>query len=146
MPPASPLPFLLNADSFFYPSSMAVKKPGGAFWRWFAVSAAVGVAVEILVSRIGRRSESWDTPYYWKVGVPVMMAGALVCGFFARRRPVRLGYAPFFGQLLAMVIKTGGGNMLPLGVIFSAILGISGVLAAAFGVALGRRVLKRPSS
>ncbi len=122
--------------------SMATSRSSGsASWFWFAISASVGVAVEIIISQIGRRRESWDSPYYWTFGVPAMIAGALICGFLARRSRVSVGYAPFLGQLITMVVRTGGGSMLPLGIIFSGFIGLSGVAAAFVGASLGKRVL-----
>jgi hypothetical protein len=122
--------------------SMAkTRSTGSVSWFWFAISASVGVAVEIIISQIGQRRESWDSPYYWTFGVPAMIAGALISGFLARRSRVIIGYAPFLGQLIAMVVRTGGGSMLPLGVIFSGIIGLSGVAAASVGASLGKRVM-----
>src|SRR5256885_3895836 len=122
--------------------SMATSRSSGsASWFWFAISAAVGVAVEIIISQIGRRRESWDSPYYWTFGVPAMIAGALICGFLARCSRVSVGYAPFLGQLITMVVRTGGGSMLPLGIIFSGFIGLSGVAAAFAGAFLGKRVM-----
>ena len=62
-------------------------------------------------------------------------------GFLARRSRVIIGYAPFLGQLLTMVVRTAGGSMLPLGIIFSGFIGLSGVAAAFAGAFLGKRVL-----
>ena len=122
-------------------SMMTSRSTGSGAWFWFAISASVGVAVEIIISEIGQRRESWDSPYYWTFGVPAMIVGALVCGFLARRSRVSIGYAPFLGQLLTMVIRTGGGSMLPLGIVFSGFIGLSGVAAAFAGASLGKRVL-----
>ena len=122
-------------------SMMTSRSTGSGAWFWFAISASVGVAVEIIISEIGQRRESWDSPYYWTFGVPAMIAGALVCGFLARRSRVSIGYAPFLGQLLTMVVRTGGGSMLPLGIVFSGFIGLSGVAAAFAGASLGKRVL-----
>ena len=122
-------------------SMMTSRSTGSGAWFWFAISASVGVAVEIIISEIGQRRESWDSPSYWTFGVPAMIAGALVCGFLARRSRVSIGYAPFLGQLLTMVVRTGGGSMLPLGIIFSGFIGLSGVAAAFAGAFLGKRVL-----
>jgi hypothetical protein len=122
--------------------SMATSRSAGlAPWSWVAISASVGVAVEIIITAIGQRRESWDSPSYWTVGVPAMIAGALICGFLARRSRVSIGYAPFLGQLITMVVRTGGGSMLPLGIIFSGFIGLSGVAAAFAGASLGKRVL-----
>jgi hypothetical protein len=74
-----------------------------------------------------------------------MALAALVCGFFARRGQILVGYAPFLGQLLAMFAKTGGGSMLPLGVIFMGIIGLGGVAAAFIGAFLGKLAMGRAS-
>ncbi|MCI0348081.1 MAG: hypothetical protein L0Z53_01540 [Acidobacteriales bacterium] len=108
-----------------------------------AIAAASGVAVEMLITAIANRRESWDSPYYWTLGIPAMLATALACGFYARRNLVTIGYAPFFGQLIAMLLKTGVGSMLPLGIILMAIIGSSGVAAAYFGAALGKKFAAR---
>lgn len=107
---------------------------------WFAISAAAGVAVEIAVSLAAHRREAWDSPYYWTFGVPAMILAAFLCGVFSRRAPLRIGYAPFLGQLITMVVRTGGGSLLPLGIILMGVIGLSGVLAALVGVAIGKRL------
>src|SRR5256885_8966737 len=122
-------------------SMMTSRTTGSGAWFWFAISASVGVAVEIIISEIGQRRESWDSPYYWTFGVPAMIAGAMVCGFLARRSGVSIGYAPFLGQLLTMVVRTAGGSMLPLGIIFSGLIGLSGESASLVGGSLGARRL-----
>src|ERR1700751_5230418 len=132
---------MLASDN--YASIMANGKSRMGSWFWCAVSGAVGVAVEIIVSQAGHRREAWDSPYYWTFGVPALILGALVSGFVARRNRLAIGYAPFLGQLITMVIRTGGGSMLPLGIIFMGIIGLSGVLATFVGAALGNRVLAR---
>jgi hypothetical protein len=101
-----------------YASTMANGKSRMGSWLWCAVSGAVGVAVGIIISQVGQRREAWDSPYYWTFGVPALIAGALVSGFFARRNRLAIGYAPFLGQLITMVIRTGVGSMLPLGIVF----------------------------
>ena len=122
-------------------SMMTSRSTGSGAWFWFAISASVGVAVEIIITAIEQRRESWDSPSYWTFGVPAMIAGALICGFLARRSRVSIGYAPFLGQLLTMVVRTGGGSMLPLGIVFSGFIGLSGVAAAFAGASLGKRVM-----
>jgi hypothetical protein len=121
---------------------MAQSTCGAAsFWVSFIVAAASGVAVEIGVGAMGHRREAWDSVAYWSFGLPLMVLVALVCGFVARRKAVPIGYAPFGAQLVTMVVKTGAGSMLPLGVIFMAILGLSGVAAAFGGGWIGRTIL-----
>ncbi len=114
---------------------------GAVFWRCFAAAAVIGVAVEIGIGQIVHRREAWDSSYYWLIGLPAMIAGAFLGGFFARGKPALIGYAPFIGQLLAMLAKTGTGYMLPLGVILMGVIGAFGVAAAFIGVLAGKRVL-----
>jgi hypothetical protein len=119
-------------------SPVQSSRPGTSFW--FAIAAAVGVAVELTLSLTAHHREAWDSEYYWIFGVPVMILAAFICGLFARRAPVRIGYAPFLGQLITMVVRTGGGSMLPLGIILIGVIGLSGVLAAFVGAAIGKRL------
>ncbi len=72
-----------------------------------------------------------------------MILAALVCGLLARQRQTLVGYAPFLGQLLAMLSKTGAGSMLPLGLIFMGILGLTGVATAFVGAFLGHRIFAK---
>jgi hypothetical protein len=118
------------------------KSSGGpAFGLCFVTAIAAGVMVELTIGKMGNRREAWDSPSYWSIGLPLMILAALVCGFFARRRRTLLGYAPFLGQLLMMILRTGSGSMLPLGVIFMGIVGLSGVAAAFVGALLGKWAL-----
>jgi hypothetical protein len=115
---------------------------GAAFWLCFAASAAVGVAVEIGVSEMAHQREAWDSSSYWSIGLPAMIAGALLCGFFARRMPILIGYAPFLGQWLTMMARSSGtGPLAMVGVLLTGIMGLSGVAAAFVGVVAGKRVL-----
>lgn len=116
---------------------------GAVFWLCFAATAAVGVAVEIGIGQMVHEREAWDSSYYWMFGFPAMIAGAFLGGFFARRLPVLIGYAPFLGQLLAMVAKTRTSYMLPLGVFLTGIIGTPAVAAAFIGVLAGKRHLNR---
>lgn len=97
--------------------------------------------MEIGIGQMAHQLEAWDSGSYWLFGLPAMIAGAFLGGFFARRKPVLIGYAPFLGQLLAMLAKIGNGYMLPLGVFFMGVIGACGVAAAFVGVLAGKRVL-----
>lgn len=126
---------------------MAKPSSGGPVFLFsFAAAVAVGVAVEIGIGQIGHRREAWDSGSYWSLGLPLMILATLVCGFSARQRTVLIGYAPFAAQLLTMLVKTGAGSMLPLGVILMGVLGLSGVVAAFLGGLLGKWAFGLPTS
>ena len=105
-----------------------------------AAAAATGIAVELMIGQIGNGREAWDTSSYWSVGLPLMLAAALFFGFLARQAPLAVGYAPFVGQLAAMVAKSGGGGMIVPGMLLLAALGLSGVAASYTGAFLARRL------
>src|SRR5437016_14075402 len=102
-------------------------------WFWVLLSASTGVAAELISANVGHRREAWDSPFYWQVAWPCMLLAAFLIALIERRSIVLVGYAPFAGQLITMVVRTGGGSMLPLGIVFMAIFGVSGVLAAKAG-------------
>jgi|GEM_PF-1577650 len=121
---------------------MGQRTPGrSSLLTGVALGAASGVAIEIGIGAASHRREAWDSGLYWSMGLPLMLLAALVCGFVARRRAAVTGYSPFAGGLAAMVVKTGTGSMLPLGVIFMAVVGLSGVAAAFVGGMAGRWML-----
>ena len=109
-------------------------------WVCIGAAAATGIAIELMVGQIGHRREAWDAPTYWSLGLPLMLAAALLFGFLAREAPVAIGYAPFAGQLAAMLVKTGAGSMIVPGAILLAILGGAGVAAAYLGRFAARRM------
>jgi len=99
------------------------------------------MAVEIVITQADQRREAWDSSNYWIFGIPSMMLASLICGLYARRNSIALGYAPFVGQMVTMMFRAGVGSMLPLGAILIGILGLSGVLAALVGKVIGKRLL-----
>jgi hypothetical protein len=110
-------------------------------WAWTALAGMAGAAVEVGVAATSHRREAWDAPTYWVIGLPVMMVAAFLAGLAEKHHFVRIGYAPFAGQLVAMVVRTGGGSMLPVGMILLGVIGLSGVLAAFVGSRIGQRTV-----
>ncbi|MBI2677226.1 MAG: hypothetical protein HYX28_00425 [Candidatus Koribacter versatilis] len=109
-------------------------------WIIVAAAAALGAAVEIWIAQHGHRREAWDSPLYWQLGWPTMVAGGFSGGAIARRREWLIGYAPFLGNFITMVVRTGGGSLWPLGLILTGIIGSPGVAAAYLGGFLARRL------
>jgi hypothetical protein len=96
--------------------------------------------VELAIGHLAPAREAWDVATYWSLGLPVMIAAALVFGFLARNAQVAIGYAPFAGQFAAMTVKTGGGSMIVPGALLVAVLGLAGVAAAYMGAFVARRI------
>lgn len=104
------------------------------------MALGTGVVVELAIGHIAHGREAWDVTTYWSVGLPVMIAAALLFGLLAGQAPIAIGYAPFLGQLAAMVGKTGAGSMIVPGGFLLVVLGLGGVAAAYLGVFVARRI------
>src|SRR5437588_10147533 len=97
-------------------------------WMAAALAFLAGAAVEVVTSTLGHRREAWDSPYYFTLGFPAMLAASFVISAATRKYPVRIGYAPFAGRPIAMVLRTGGGSRLPMAITFMAFAALWGFL------------------
>jgi len=109
----------------------------------YAAAVAIGVVVWIAVSRATNKREAWDSEVYFSVGMPIVCFAAFVLGMIEPRRAWRWGVAPLVGQLVAMLVTQGIGNLLPLGVIVFAVLSLPSVLTARLGAFVRDRWLRR---
>jgi hypothetical protein len=121
---------------------MKEPQPTATWWVWFVLAFALGVGVEWFITHryFHVLPVAWDTNLYWRAGVPVMIIGALLFGFLARWRPLPIGYAPFLGQLITMLVRNGFSSDLLPGTGFILLLGLVGVGAAMIGGALRHRL------
>jgi peptidoglycan/LPS O-acetylase OafA/YrhL len=110
-----------------------------------ALAFLVGAADWELVRQLGSRREAWDDPVYWQFGLPLLVLTAFLLGLVWRERPWRWAVWLMAGQaswsLLLAVGQDGIPNLLPLGLLMFALLGIPCVLATYAGRWLGERTL-----
>ncbi len=100
---------------------------------------AFGAGVWILIMKVsGEKHEAWDSSLYFSAGIPMMCVISLLFGYLKPERAWRWGVMPIVGQCLWLLISQRIGNMLPLGLIFFAILTIPGIIAAHIGAFLAR--------
>ena len=115
------------------------------------VAAAAGFAVWAVLSFAGGRvdhgtyfvPEAWDTPAYFSVGVPILLAGAAVAGFLSPVRVWRWALAVVAGHVVAMVLihppGTGLG-LLPVAIVFIGLpMTLILTIAAIAGAVVSRR-------
>lgn len=129
-------PRMSREVSFAYTLIVAQR---ATLWVCLVTAVVTGVIVELAIGRMSPGREAWDIAAYWSLGLPVMIAAALLFGFLAREALVAIGYAPFIGQFAAMVAKTGVGSMIVPGTFLLAVLGLAGVAAAYTGAFVARR-------
>ena len=108
-----------------------------------ALAFLIGGANWELVRQLGSRREAWDDPLYWQLGYPLLLLAAFGLGFVWRERPWRWAVWLIAGQvtwsLLLVTTQDGVPNLLPLGLIMFALLGIPCLLAAYAGRWVGER-------
>jgi hypothetical protein len=109
----------------------------------YAIALAVGAAVWVVVSLSTGRSEAWDSAAYFSLGVPSVCVASALLGVVQPFRSWRWGVTPLIGQLAALLVTQGVGNLLPLGVIVFAVLAVPSVLTARAGAFIRRNWLTR---
>ena len=109
------------------------------FIVWAALSFAAGRMYDgTFIVR-----EAWDTPAYFSVGLPVLLAGAGVAGWLQPDRVWRWALLVVAGQAVAMALihPPGSGlGLLPLTIVFIGLpLALVLTIAAIVGAVISRR-------
>jgi hypothetical protein len=104
----------------------------------YSLGAIMGIIVWIGISMLTQKSEAWDSPNYFKFGLPFLMFLSGVFAFIEPRRAWRWGVLVIIVQPIAMFMTNPGGNanLLPLGLLVFGVLMIPCVLAAYIGVGI----------
>ena len=113
----------------------------------YSIAVAAGIAAwagssvidGIMSGDVGMalRREAWDGDLYWIVGLPLSYLAAGVLGYFGpgiARWPVII----MASQLVCMLLLSGVGPLLPLGIAFMVALAVPGIASAAVGRFVGR--------
>ena len=107
------------------------------------VAVLIGAADWELTRRLGTRREAWDDPLYWQLFYSLLLLAAFVLGLLWRERPWRWVVGLIAGQaiwsLVLALTQDGIPNLLPLGLVMFALLGIPCLLAAYAGRRLGEK-------
>lgn len=99
-------------------------------------------SLPLMTGRSGIR-EAWDSPAYWKLGIPLLLLLVAAAGAISEDVPWKLSLSTLAGHFLAMVlIKPPGTDfgLLPLSLL---LLGLPGLAAFAAAAWLGRWVGQR---
>jgi len=107
----------------------------------YFVSALSGISVWIGVGIIIRNTEAWDSPLYWKVGLPFLAFVTFIIGFIQPKAPYRWGLTQGLSQSIVILVQGlyfgYGMNLYPPSIVVNIILSIPSILSAYLGVALG---------
>src|SRR5688572_11689804 len=105
----------------------------------YLIAAAIGVALWIVTTGLSGRREAWDSPLYWTFAYPVALACSFALGYWEPRRAWRWALTIMLVQPVVMAAMTGGGSMLPLGLMVFFVLAIPAVVLAHVGAGLNRQ-------
>lgn|SRR5690554_704255 len=103
------------------------------------LAALSGAVIWVALAALGGRVEAWDSPLYFPVGMPVALLAAGLFGAAAPKRAWRWGGWLMVGEAVALLLTTGPGALLPLGLVLFAVLSLPCMVAALIGAWLGRR-------
>lgn len=102
-----------------------------------SIAVVAGVLGWDLVRLVGERREAWDDPNYWLIGYPLMLAAAFLLGLGFPERPWRWAAALIAAQaawaIFLAFATDDAQNLLPLGIVTFALLGLPCLLSAYAG-------------
>ena len=114
--------------------------------HWLVVmAAAIGILIWVVVSTVASKSEAWDSPLYFVVGIPLLCVVAGVLALIEPNHPWKWVVVPLGAQAVWMFMTQGFGNLAPLGVLFFGLLAIPLFIAARIGAFFGTRRAKPAS-
>lgn len=115
---------------------------GSKLWAVYALSALSGVAVWLGLMHLSGVREGWDSPLYFSVGIPLVALVAAISGFLVPIRAWRWGLLPMGAQAAIAFASNPTAGLLPLGLVFFAVLALPCILGAYLGV-LVKKVVSR---
>jgi len=98
-----------------------------------AAAGICGFVVYVAITSATGKNEAWDDGSYYTIGVPVMSIVAFVIGYRFPHKPWRWALSMAGGQVLAALLHGSSLNLLPIAMIFMAVISTPQVLAAFIG-------------
>lgn len=105
----------------------------------YAATAACGLVVYLAIIVLTGRNEAWDDGSYYVVGIPLMCIVAFIIGYQFPTNPWRWALSMAGGQMIGALLSGSSLNLLPLAMIFMAIISIPQFVAAFLGSKIARK-------
>src|SRR5690606_17015186 len=99
----------------------------------YTVTVICGLIVYVALTWASGKNEAWDDGSYYSVGIPIMSLVAFVVGYQFPRRPWRWAAGMAGGQMMGALLHGSSLNLLPLAMIFMAIVSLPQLTAAFVG-------------
>ncbi|MEQ8411248.1 MAG: hypothetical protein RIB52_06815 [Erythrobacter sp.] len=110
----------------------------------FIIALALGLALWTLATFIDGVREPWDGGSFWIFYVTALALAAML-GVFAERLAWLAGAAVIFAMLPVMLVATGVGSLIVLGVILLAFMALPAIATAQVAFALAHRKTGNPT-
>lgn len=97
------------------------------------IAAALGVALELVISGFSETAEAWDSSVYWNLGYP---SAVILCGLLGYCSPRHwLAHGPILlgAQWVTMAVGNDPGPLMFAGLFFAAALSVPCVVAGWVG-------------
>jgi NAD/NADP transhydrogenase beta subunit len=99
-----------------------------------ALSVVAGVALELGIHMLSGHRESWDSPLYWTLGLPVVAVLSAAIGLASERSDWLWTFLIVPSQVTTLMVRSGEiGNLWPLTAVLSSLLSVPFVAAAFVG-------------
>ena len=99
----------------------------------FVLAAVAGAVGWLAISATSGRREAWDSELYFGLFLPGIAILVTWLGFLSPRGAWRWAFVPFASQAVVAFIQNPTADLLPLGLIVFAILGVVCVVPAVVG-------------
>lgn len=99
---------------------------------WLAICLLVSLAYWQLISGVLNVDEPWDSPAYWTIAYPLSLVLSAGFGAVAQRNGWLAGIVVTLAQLPVVLLNSGLGPLLPIGVVLTLFLALPAAAASAF--------------
>lgn len=99
----------------------------------FSVAAFSGLTIWLVIARGSGQAEAWDSPLFFRVGVPALVAVATAVGALRPGRAILWGFATIALQPVALLLMSEPSPLMAVGLIFFSVFALICALGAFIG-------------
>ena len=114
--------------------------------KLYAIAIGTGLLVWVSTAWVSGKTEAWDTPEYFSLGIPFMCLVAVALAVMEPKRPWRWAFLPLLAQAALMTLQQGFGNLMPAGILVFLVLSVPLLIAAWIGAFLGKKLNEQTPS
>ncbi|MBC3372359.1 hypothetical protein HU762_00275 [Pseudomonas sp. SWRI92] len=111
-----------------------------SMWLATIVACVTSVSFWLAASWSSGVNEPWDAQCYWAVLYPASLALTLTLGLLFQKRGWVAGPIVMFGQIPCVMMASGAGPLLAVGILYCALLSIPAVMLSWGARAIYRRL------